>query len=88
MEKYSEEDITKLISDCEILILPDNMTLEDAREDLANIEVENRDIKAETKTAQEAIDEFDLETEEDFERIYDNSVATRHSVTVSIFYLM
>lgn len=79
MENYSEVDIARIINDCEILILPDNSSIEEV---LTN---ENQHLLSSFNPAGE--DQFAMipeaeETEEDFERIYQQTRANKDNSEV------
>ena len=75
MEKFSETDFAKIIDDCEIIILPDNASIEDA--------LSSENLLNHQKLAAEA--------NEDFEQSYWNSKAKRNpyvSVSFTSFSLL
>jgi hypothetical protein len=80
MSKYSEADIAKIINDCEILILPDNSSIEEV---LAN---ENQHLLQNSKPKEKEIENHEIledeETEEDFERIFQKSKLNKHRAPV------
>lgn len=85
MEKYSDENFAKLINDCEILILPDNSSIEDVLSHgdqsnyLSNYSVNHNSI------SDVVIQAKSEETDDDFEQLYQNSKLKRHNVIVSTF---
>lgn len=86
MSQFSEADIAKIINDCEILILPDNSSIEEvlANENqlLLNDSKTNQE-KAKVKEVHEIPDESLLdETEDDFERMFQSSMFNKYSVSV------
>lgn len=83
MAQYNEADIVKLINDCDILILPDNSSIEEA---LAS---ENRQLLSAQKpqeTSQEIHeipdDPPEEQSEADFERIFQQSKLNKNKVPV------
>lgn len=81
MDKYSKADIAKIINDCEILILPENATLEDALSSRTLLESEIPRVQADQEVVQPKLEE---ETE-DFERIFWNTkVKQNQNVNVSL----
>lgn len=88
MEKYTEADIAKIISDCEILILPENTSFEDVvTSEINDLFIESQVVtKVESQQGvYEVINQTEIEeTEEEFERIYQNSKTNlNHEVAVS-----
>lgn len=89
MEKYSEEDIAKIINDCEILILPENSSFEDVlTSEIENLFVESQQLSSKVIKTDEKL-EPTLEPEESdeyFEEIYQNYKTTQNNgVTVSFY---
>lgn len=84
MEKYSEADIAKIINDCEILILPENTSLEDVRAS----EIDGFHLAK--QNSQEVVNKVEeesevQETDEDFEEMYQNSKTNQnYDVIVSV----
>lgn len=91
MEKYSEENFAKLIDDCEILILPDNSSIDDvlSHEDqsnyLSNLSVNHNSKSEDQQAAAVVIEARSEETDDDFEQLYQRSKLKRHNVIVSVF---
>jgi hypothetical protein len=67
MASYSEADIAKLINDCEILILPEDCTIENAIGD------ENQQLLPVAQIQGCSDDRFGETEEEEFERIFQQS---------------
>lgn len=80
MDKYSEADIAKIINECEILILPEEASIEDFQID--NSQLQSKPIlKVE---GEQKIDETQPEeTEDDFEAIFQASKANKQIIPVS-----
>jgi hypothetical protein len=82
MENYSEVDIARIINDCEILLLPDNSSIEEV---LIN---ESKHLLTSFGNAGQnqpslVVTEQEEETEEEFERIYQQSCSKKNSLEVS-----
>lgn len=80
MDKFSEADIAKIINDCEILILPDEASIEDFQIDNSQLPPkQNLKIEGEQTIAEKQPEE----TEEDFEAIFQASKANKQNIPVS-----
>lgn len=85
MANYSESDIAKIINDCEILILPDDSTIEDVLVD------ENREIVIagysggiQYEKPKPSSSDIQIEqTDEEFEQIFQQSKLNNHRHPVS-----
>lgn len=88
MEEFSEVDFNKLINDCEILILPEDSTVEEVLSNERNIA--NSKVNIEVKKEVINIDDEDhKETEEDFKRSYEFSKAkTKSDVIVRFLFII
>lgn len=73
MDKYSEAEIAKIINDCEILILPENIPIEEG------LKIGN--LLSEKPPDEESREE----TEDDFERFYLNSKEKRNETVAVCF---
>lgn len=69
---FSQSEIAKIINDCEILILPDDSTIEDAITSENSNSLLSKSLTSELE-----------KTEEDFEQIFQRSKLNKHRLPVS-----
>lgn len=84
MENYSEIDIARIINDCEILILPENSSIEEILTDESSHLLGNICAAGKSESVKlSMIEEQSDATEEDFEKIYQQTCMKRRSKEVS-----
>lgn len=84
MQEYSEADIEKIINACEILILPDNTTIEEVlsseNQALSVVKNRNENLSESQKSVEPSQPAL---TDKDFESIYQRSKIKLQNITVS-----
>ena len=84
MANYSDADIAKIINECEILILPDDTTIEEVLE--SNDQTFSIKQNSSETLGSELADGSDCQleqTEEEFEQIFEHSKANKFRLPVS-----
>lgn len=85
MEKYSDAEIAKIIDKCEILILPENSSIEEVLGSENQLESNLNEKNLFSSIDVDAPEAKAEDTEEDFERIFQASKANKQQVSVSEF---
>jgi hypothetical protein len=78
MEKYDEADITKLINDCEILILTEDAEVREIELSELQLPTTSQEVQ------QEKLSESRDDDEEEFEAIFQHSKAKKDQTKVSL----